>query len=571
MKKPRRQEERGVPHYRRGRIEAKRHQKGVDMNSVMLPTGIGIRLSKARSRLGAFRRSEHGSVTVFGIYLAVLIMMVGGIAVDVMHSEEIRTEVQDVADTAVLAAANLDQTLGPKAVVSDYFNKAGVSKYLKSISVTSSTFSRQVSVQASSTIPTFFMRLEGINHLTTPEAATAVQSIGNVEIALALDNSGSMSEPMYGTGTSKIEGLKGAADSFVDTMYTNSAPGTITMSILPYDSHLDIGNELLSDLKVTSTPDASPRKCVEDSSLDFTTPAISTTATLVRVPYYDPGYTMSLNNLMPDCNSSSNRDSVVFSADPAALKSTIDRMTAGGNTSIDTGVKWAAATLDPSFQPVVDAMISKGQLSSTYAGRPVAYSDSNDMKALIVMSDGENTTRYDLAPAYRTGNSPVWYDAKRSGDAAFSFSNPGGTQYFSLAKHRWRSAPYGNRKGDAGYPNGAVNLTYPQLWAKMSTLYYADYIYGAAYGYGASHNLWNKITTQTDSTTMDNNLQTICTAAKKAGIIIYSIGFQTSTHGAAMLRDCATAPSFYFNAQGTDISTVFAKIATNIQHLRLTQ
>ena len=70
---------------------------------------------------------------------------------------------------------------------------------------------------------------------------------------------------------------------------------------------------------------------------------------------------------------------------------------------------------------------------------------------------------------------------------------------------------------------------------------------------------------------MDTNLHSICDAAKSNGVLIYSIGFQTSSHGAATLKDCASAPSYYFDAQGLDISSVFAKIASSIQHLRLTQ
>jgi hypothetical protein len=327
---------------------------------------------------------------------------------------------------------------------------------------------------------------------------------------------------------------------------------------------------LLADLNSPSY-DATPTKCIDSSALDFTSTAISATALLERMPYFDPGYNMSLGRTSTDCNAASYRDSLVYSADPTALKSTINAMQAGGNTSIDTGVKWAAATLDPSFQPVVNDMISKGELSSAYSGRPAQFSNHAVMKVLIVMSDGENTTRYGLNPAYSKGASPVWYNSKASGNSAFSIYDAGRNQYYSIARGIWQSKPYGGNSGDTGYPFTAVNWTYPQVWADMSVDYYTTYLYGAAYGSYAGSAQWNNMVVTAQQSDMDTAMDHICTAAKNQGILVFSIGFQTSSHGAATLTSCATDSSYYFDAQGASISAVFAKIANSIIHLRLTQ
>ena len=47
-----------------------------------------------------------------------------------MRYETQRTQLQYTLDRAVLAAADLDQTLDPQGVVEDYFSKAGMSDYL---------------------------------------------------------------------------------------------------------------------------------------------------------------------------------------------------------------------------------------------------------------------------------------------------------------------------------------------------------------------------------------------------------------------------------------------------------
>jgi hypothetical protein len=211
-----------------------------------------------RDTAGQFARREDGTLTFFAVYMAIIIMMFSGIAVDVMRFEAVRTGVQNVEDTAVLAAANLNETLDPTAVVNDYFAKAGMSTYLRSVTVSSSLGAKKVTATSQEAIPTFFMRLAGINSLNATALSTAAESIGNVEVALALDNSGSMSQQAAdGTTTvcttkrnkqqscttkttysTKIALLKTAASDFVDTLFAQTAPGSLTMSILPYDSHL---------------------------------------------------------------------------------------------------------------------------------------------------------------------------------------------------------------------------------------------------------------------------------------------------------------------------------------------
>ncbi|WP_127902395.1 TadE/TadG family type IV pilus assembly protein [Solirhodobacter olei] len=575
-------------------------------------------LRRINAQLSRFRREDDGTVTIFGVYLAILILMLGGIAVDVMRSESIRTSVQNVEDTAVLAAANLDQSLDPKSVVQDYFAKAGMSDYLQSVIVTSAANYKKVSVVATSTMPTSFMRLEGINTIHITNNATADQSIGDVEIALALDNSGSMTQAMnnsssgctssYGSGygrysgyhstsyssctsTSKIEGLKTAADEFVDTMFTNSAAGTITMSIFPYDSHVNIGSDLLKYLNVST--EQTKARCVDFTANDFTTTAISATATLQRTGYADlENNTTNINDGNVECNDASYRDSIVFSADPTALKNTIDNMQAGGYTSIDSGVKWAAASLDPAWQPVVDGMINDGKLATSYSGRPVAYNDSSNMKVLIVMSDGENTSRYQLKPGYYSGNSPYYANVNGTTNTGiWSFEdtvNHPNTPYYWSVDGGWHSKPFDSSAGTYTYCKSyfrgvcsqtatatatgtAEQWSYPTLWANMSAPYYKTNVLSAVYGSSTASAMYNNIVDVVSSTTMDSNLHTMCSTAKSKGVLIYAIGFQTSTHGASTLQDCASAPSFYFDAQGTEISSVFAKIATSIEHLRLTQ
>jgi hypothetical protein len=65
-------------------------------------------------------------------------------------------------------------------------------------------------------------------------------------------------------------------------------------------------------------------------------------------------------------------------------------------------------------------------------------------------------------------------------------------------------------------------------------------------------------------------MQDQCDAAMASGVIVYAIGFETDSSTSQKLEDCASTPSHYYNAEGTQISTVFAAIASSIQKLKLT-
>ncbi|MBI1219620.1 MAG: hypothetical protein GC186_13845 [Rhodobacteraceae bacterium] len=551
-------------------------------------------------RVSRFRADETGTMTFFSMILIILIFMCSGMAVDLMRHERMRSAIQNTNDEAVLAATNLDQSLDPTSVVEDYFAKAGMTPYLSSVTVTTASNARQVTATTTADLPTYFMPLEGIRSLGVNGVSTAVESIGNVEVAIALDNSGSMAQQAvagttttcttnrYGKQTcttttqytTKILALIAAANSFVDQMFSQVENGALTISLLPYDSHLNIGTTLMTDLNVSS--ENSIAKCIDFLPSDFNTTAISATDLLQRSGNFD-GHD-SNSSVTPECDTSASRNSVVYSSNATALHSLINSMNANGNTSIDTGVKWAAATLDPSFQPVVNKMISAGTLTSDYAGRPAAYGNRNFMKVLIVMTDGENTTRWQLNPGYYSGDSGLFYTGTSS-YWSFYDSTKGSTPYYWNYDSKWHASNY--YKGAKSQPctsscsnftvsdskaaTTATQYTWPDLWAKWPVQYFTNTYIKPIYGSSVANTWYNRIVDTVPSTDMDSQLHNICAAAKANGVLIYAIGFQTTSQGASVLTDCATSPAFYFDAEGTEISTVFATIASSIVHLRLTE
>lgn len=509
----------------------------------------GMAARQVARRLGRFAAAENGSVLPLSMIMVMSMIMMGGLAVDLMRHEEKRVLLQQTLDRCVLSAASLKQQLDPETVVTDCFAKADLLDELSAVDVSEGLNFRTVSARAQTDAQPFFMDLLGIEEFPVKAASTADERISNVEVSLVLDISGSMNG-------SRITNLRPAARDFVDTVMASSDPGKVTMSIVPYSAQVNLGPTLMGQFNVTANHSSS--YCVELPDSVFGSTTLSQTTSFVHNGHFDPfnsGTTASLFN----CTQHTANHVLAISDSATTLKSRIDGLTVGGNTSIDLGVKWGALLLDSASQGVVGGLITAGAVGSSYANRPLDADTIDTLKVLVVMSDGENTTEYKLTSTYNTGNSNIW---RRSSDGAvWVYHNRASTanDYYNPSTGSWSSA----------VGSGATRLTWPQVWARWTVYYVARYLYAAPLGQSTS--TWQDNFTDYVSSTKNSRLQQVCTAAKDAGIVIYSIAFEAPTNGQTQLKACATSDAHYFDATGVEIATVFSAIASQISYLRLTQ
>ncbi len=173
-------------------------------------------VATTRKNIRRFGRDEDGSLIIFSLFIFICMLMFGGIAVDLMLYENKRTHIQNSTDRAVLAAANLNQTVDPKTVVQDYLAKVGIIVSLDDVTVveigTAPVITgRQVAVNVSASFDTLLMNLVGVNSLPYSAASEkAEEAVNDIEVSLILDVSGSM-----GSG-SKLANMQTAAKDFVD-------------------------------------------------------------------------------------------------------------------------------------------------------------------------------------------------------------------------------------------------------------------------------------------------------------------------------------------------------------------
>ena len=434
--------------------------------------GCGARPRRfdVRGRIAAFIHDAAGTVTVFSLFLLIVILMVGGMAVDVLRYEHQRVRLQSTADRAVLAAGNLRQPNDPHEVVAEYFAKEGLSDFLDDVTIDEGLNFRTVSVQTSAVIPSIFLRLVGIKSLTADAASTAEERYNKVEVALVLDLSNSMNS------FNRIENLRDAGAEFIDTLFENSEEDQISVTVVNYTGQTNPGEQLASYFNVS---DAQPfSHCVEFDAQDFESMALQPGASLEGSGHFDPWHTSRARNMifcpsprLPQFSHSDNthRENIVMSGNPEFLTDYLEGLWADGNTSIEIGLRWGAAMLDPSSRPIVADMAANGLVHSAFADRPLDYDDEESLKAMVLMTDGENFEQWIMNDAYKTGQSDVWHtvffnQAPAQGgmpsleDEIYGILN-GTIQPTGLQRHRFDavSVPQNNPDGlDATRPNRNV-------------------------------------------------------------------------------------------------------------------
>ena len=517
--------------------------------------------------LTRFTREEDGVLIVFGVYVFLIILLIGGIGVDLMHFERERSKLQSTLDRAVLAAADLDQTQDAAVVVADYFSKAGLSEYLGAISVDEGLGYKVVTGNAQLEMDTQFMHMTGVETLTTnaPNAiiSTAEERIDGVEISLVLDVSGSMNS------NSRLTNLKVAAREFIDEMVDNTEDGNLSISIIPYATQVSAPSVFFDELNMTGDNDYS--NCINFQSGDFNETALNPDTARERTMHFDPWRTRDGRdddpvNLVtrPVCEARSSREMMIMQKDADTLKTFISNLSATGNTSIDIGMKWGTALVDPSLNPVITTMIAAGEVDGDFAALPRAYSDSDTLKVIVLMTDGQNTSQYYINDGFRTGNSNIWWNEEQE---RYSVYDPGRDEYYWRHSGDWEDHPYGDEETGT-----AANLTYAELWAYTSIKWNVKYNYYPWMNDSQAYSDWySSVRKYVGSSTKNARALAICDAAKDQQIIVFTIGFEAPSSGESLLLQCASSDSHYFDADGTEISEAFASIASSIRKLRLTQ
>ncbi len=197
-------------------------------------------IQRLRTCLGQVMLDRRGAAAVLLALAIVPVFASVGLAVDSSLGYLLKSRMSKALDTAGLAAGRLALNTNAEEVARQYFD-ANFDASGGSVELTSFTFElaadrKFVTLTAEAIAPTVFMRVFGRDTMTVTSRTVIRRETTGMELALVLDNTGSM----WGTA---FDGMQQAAFDLVDILYGDETEvDNLWISLVPYTATVNIGN-----------------------------------------------------------------------------------------------------------------------------------------------------------------------------------------------------------------------------------------------------------------------------------------------------------------------------------------
>ena len=348
-----------------------------------------------------FLREERGStLPLIGLAFFALVGSVG-IAVDTGRAQIVQSKLSSSLDAAGLAGGATVSTVNLTSEVTKYLN-ANFNSYMDAeitnLQISTSDDNGIITLSATAQLPTSFMRIFGTDTVTVRAESEITRETKGLELVLVLDNTGSMDgQP--------LADLKTAANSLVDILYGgNETIEDLWVGMVPFSQAVNIGSSRTSWLdghSFTWGP-TSWGGCVDARASGKDQTDDPPSGNLFRAYYWPDD---SNNDWIRDSGTyrsiTSDRGPNKYcptavtpmTASKTTVQTAISAMQANGNTHINLGAVWAWRMLSPRWQGLWGGEMNTNNL-------PLAYNTPLMNKAVVIMTDGENTMSNSSHSAY---------------------------------------------------------------------------------------------------------------------------------------------------------------------------
>lgn len=488
----------------------------------------------------SYRKNCQGG---FAIMFAVTsLVILGGVAVAVDGSRIVkaRANLQNTVDGLALIAARdgIENQAELNALAEEYFTLSYSDLDRPNVRINSITRNGDtVTVDAVHDVDTQFAAIIGFDEIDVAARSEATFAQRKLDIALVLDNTGSMRGR-------RLAALKEASNDLVDILYENPTLSSGTqLGLVPFATWVNVGTDQV-ETSALDTAGQSPQNqiyfdekvsrftlynklgarwngCLENRlppyDVDDTAPNLARPETLYQ-PAFQPDmadngsnnftyvadanggnqlqrlretdkYNTGAQNRGPEqrfersCDT--RRKVTPLTNNVSRIRRGINNMFADGFTNIANGAAWGFRLISPN--------------APFTQGRP--YEDPDLLKAMVILTDGAQTMSGQFRGQFGSNYGPFGF-----------LGEP--------------SLP-GQRRLNGNNPKDAL----------------------------------------------DSKLLEVCSAAKARGIVVYTITFELNDPATQdIMRDCATDPSQYFPvATAAELSPAFRQIAASLGDLRITQ
>jgi Flp pilus assembly protein TadG len=485
-------------------------------------------LARLQSKLRNFRSSERGNVMV--MFSLATIPMIGfvGAAVDYSRGNSAKVEMQAAIDATGLMLSKEAQTLtgaqlAQKAndIFLALFNRPEVTNLVVTPAFsTPTTSSFKLVLDVTGKVPADFIKVLGVDYMNLNVTTEVVWGVKKLELALALDVTGSMAS------SNKMTELKKAAKSLVTTL-KNAAKtdGDVRIAIVPFSVDVNVGTNNVNATWINWTEwEGPPPVPAPGASVGPGSSCPWTNGTHGFRCQVSPVNGSSTTNNVPSSGLYSGyicptaRNGVYFN---------------GCYTSVKNGSGWDHKWVSN----------ARSTWNGCVTDRDQNYDVNNTAPNVAIPSTLFYANQYSSCSA---SLQPLTYD--------------------------WTAL---NNKIDELTPTGNTNVTIGLSWAFHALTASAPLNNAATPSPGLdkviilltdgdnTQNRWS-----TNQAAIDARTTQACTAVKAANIKLYTI--RVIDGNASLLQACATNPGMYYNVQNaSQLNAVFATIAQNLANLRL--
>ncbi|MBO9517014.1 MAG: pilus assembly protein TadG [Porphyrobacter sp.] len=204
---------------------------------------------KASSKMVADRSGAVLPMAAVGMLVAALIV---GAAVDLSRRYKVENQLQAACDSAVLAGRRTVTTAGfdqkskdtAKAYFDANFDDASQEAIGTAFDSDSKDDGQTVKGAATTTVDTLIMRLFGYDSFAVAVSCTSSMGMGNADVMLVLDTTGSMANSL--DRTTRIAALRSAVKNFYKTVSTatKETNARVRYGFVPYSSTVNVGRLL---------------------------------------------------------------------------------------------------------------------------------------------------------------------------------------------------------------------------------------------------------------------------------------------------------------------------------------
>jgi Flp pilus assembly protein TadG len=288
------------------------------------------------------------------------LLMLTGVAVDLSRAVRAEADLQNAADSAVLAIAR-----DVEATTTIDWIKTHAAQRMSAMLpetydfeiVSAARTGSIVTIDAVGSMPTGISAALGVSRIDQKVTSEALWGTGKLEVALVLDNTGSMGQ------LNRMTELKKAANALLAELEA-AEPGLVKVAIVPFDVNVRVPSsyKTASWFKADWWTSWFWKGCLTDRDQPNDVSDVAVTSTATKYP----GAICSKDSLATILPLTSNFTD---------LYSKVTAMTPAGNTNITIGLAWGLTTLSPQ-EPYTQG---------------VAWGTKDVSKIIVLMTDGDNT------------------------------------------------------------------------------------------------------------------------------------------------------------------------------------